>query len=196
MRSIVPFDQLKRDTILHVQQFSGYALEVRPLSLTRDIPVLHKWVNMEYAKTFWQMDGSYKRLYNHYEQFLASGLGGSLMFFYPGNPMPVAQMDYYNPKLDEVGSMYEVQDEDIGIHLLMGPPTNPVSRLTINVMICGISYLLVSGAKRIIGEPDADNKNANQLVKRVGFQFMKPITLSYKTANLYILEKTEFLKRL
>lgn len=194
MQSIKPFDELKRTIILYVQQFSSYTLEVRPLSLTRDIPVLHKWVNMEYAKAFWQMDGSYKKLYNHYEQFLASGLGGSLMFFYPGNSMPIAQMDFYNPKLDEVGDMYEVQEDDIGIHLLMGPPINPVTGLTTNVMRCGISYLFESGAKRIIGEPDANNKNANELVKRVGFQLIKPVTLSYKTANLYILEKTEFLK--
>lgn len=196
MRSILPFDELKRTILLHVQQFSSYALEVRPLSLTRDIPVLHKWVNMKYAKTFWQMDGSYKRLFNHYEQFLASGLGDSLMFFYPGNPMPVAQMDFYNPKLDEVGNMYEVHEDDVGVHLLMGPPTNPVKGLTTNVMRCGISYLFESGAKRIIGEPDKNSINANELVKRVGFQFIKSVELSYKTANLYILEKTEFLKRL
>lgn len=195
MRSIVPFDELKRTTVLHVQQFSAYTLEVRPLSLTRDIPVLHKWVNMEYAKTFWQMEGSYKKLYNHYEHFLASGLGDSLMFFYQGNPKPVGQMDFYNPRLDEVGSRYEVGEDDIGVHLLMGPPTNPVKGLTTNVMRCGISYLFESGAKRIIGEPDAGNVNANELVKRIGFRFIKPITLSYKTANLYILEKTEFLKK-
>ncbi|MCH5719932.1 GNAT family N-acetyltransferase [Niabella hibiscisoli] len=195
MRPIAPMDELKRKIVLHVQQFPNYTLEVRPLSLTRDIPVLHKWVNMEYAKTFWQMDGSYKKLYHHYEQFLASGLGDSLMFFYQGNPMPVAQMDFYNPKLDEVGDKYEVQEDDIGVHLLMGPPINPVQGLTTHVMLCGISYLFISGAKRIIGEPDASNINANELVKRVGFQFVKPITLSYKTANLYFLEKTEFLKR-
>lgn len=195
MRFIEPFDELNRKNVLHVQQFPGYALEIRPLSLTRDIPVLHKWVNMDYAKTFWQMQGSYKKIYRHYEQFLASGLGDSLMFFYPGNPMPVAQIDFYNPKLDEVGSMYEVQEDDIGVHLLMGPPTNPVHGLTTNVMLCGISYLFTLGAKRIIGEPDAHNKGANELVRNVGFQFIKPISLSYKTGNLYILEKNEFLKR-
>lgn len=192
MRFIAPFDELKRKTVLHVQQFSNYTLEIRPLSLTRDIAVIHKWVNMDYAKTFWQMAGSYDQVYHHYEQFLSSGLGDSLMFFYAGNPDPIAQMDFYNPLLDEVGAMYETQEDDIGVHLLMGPATTPVKGLTTNVMLCGISYLFILGAKRIIGEPDMNNKNANELVKRVGFQFIKPVSLSYKKANLYILEKANF----
>jgi hypothetical protein len=169
MHFIAPFDEFKRETVLHVQQFPDYTLEIRPLSLTRDIAVLHRWVNMDYAKTFWQMEGSYARIYHHYEKFLASGLGDSLMFFYPGN---------------------------IGIHLLMGPPTSPVKGLTTHVMLCGISYLFILGAQRIIGEPDINNTNANELVKRAGFEFVKPITLSYKTANLYFLEKANFLKKL
>jgi RimJ/RimL family protein N-acetyltransferase len=196
MHFIAPFDEFKRETVLHVQQFPDYTLEIRPLSLTRDIAVLHRWVNMDYAKTFWQMEGSYARIYHHYEKFLASGLGDSLMFFYPGNPAPIAQMDFYHPGLDEVGTRYEVKEGDIGIHLLMGPPTSPVKGLTTHVMLCGISYLFILGAQRIIGEPDINNTNANELVKRAGFEFVKPITLSYKTANLYFLEKANFLKKL
>lgn len=196
MRFIAPFDDLKRKTVLHVQQFSDYRLEIRPLSLTRDITVLHQWVNMDYTKKFWQMEGSYTQIYHHYDKFLSSGAGDSLMFFFSGSSTPVAQVDFYNPMLDELGTMYDVQEDDIGIHLLMGPPVQPVKGLTTNVMLCCISYLFIMGAKRIIGEPDMNNEKANKLVKRVGFEFVKPVTLSYKTANLYFLEKDQFLKRL
>lgn len=185
---IEPFDELKRKVVLHVQPFAHYSLEIRALSLTRDIPVIHKWVNMDYAKAFWQMQGPYKEFYHHYEKFLSGGLGSSIVFFFPGDINPVAQMDFYNAQLDEVGAMYESQPDDIGIHLLMGPNTKRVKGLTTSVMVSGISYLFSIGAKRIIGEPDVNNVNANQLVKRLGFQLVKRVQLSYKSANLYLLE--------
>ncbi|GAB3025323.1 hypothetical protein GCM10027051_32540 [Niabella terrae] len=193
MTHLQPFDQLKRKIILYRKSFDEYSLEVRPLSLTRDIKFIHKWVNMDYTQAFWQMGGSFEKVRQHYESLLETGEGYSIVFFIQGRKVPVALMDIYFPYTDEIGTMYDVDAEDTGVHLLMGPADAPIGGLTTNVMKTGLSFIFSLGPSRVIGEPDARNKKANDLVKRVGFKFIKPVTMSYKTANLYILERDDFL---
>ena len=55
-------------------------------------------------------------------------------------------------------------------------------------------YFSFPKSKRMFGEPDEENIKANQLVEKAGFQFVKPITMSYKRANLWVCTREEFLK--
>ncbi len=194
MEELTPVDNLRRKIVLYKKDFGGYVIKVKPLCLTRDIRPIHQWVNMEYTKTFWQMDWPYAKIYHHYRCFINSGLGYSLMFFIDDIKRPVALMDCYLAHADEVGKLYEVAPEDFGVHMLMAPQKNKISRLSTNVMITGLSFLFSLGVERIIGEPDARNSSANELVKRVGFRFVKEIEMSYKKANLYFCDKKDFLK--
>jgi len=50
-------------------------------------------------------------------------------------------------------------------------------------------YFSFSLSKKLYGEPDKENLLANLLARKVGFQFIKEVTLSYKTANLYLISK-------
>lgn len=194
MEDLSPVDNLRRQIILFQKNCGHLTIKVKPLCLTRDIRPLHRWMNMEYAKLFWQMNWPYSKLYKHYEWFINSGIGYPLMFFINNKIRPVALMDVYLARKDEVAQHYDAGAEDFGVHLLMGPNNKRIPALTTNIMITGLSFLFSLGVERIIGEPDVNNKNANALVKRVGFKWIKQIELSYKTANLYFCEKKEFLK--
>lgn len=168
-------------------------LTLKPLHLPRDINIIHQWVNQPNARTFWQMDGPLETLYHYYEDFLSSGTGYSLMCYLDNHP--VAQVDYYKASEDEVGSHFEYKDTDFGIHLLMGEYKNPVAKLSRDVMITALAFLFTLDIDRVVGEPDALNLKANKLVEDVGFRFIKAIRMSYKNANLYIYNKTDFLDR-
>jgi Acetyltransferase (GNAT) domain len=168
-------------------------LVIKPLHLPRDIDVIHQWVNQPHAKAFWQMDGPVEALYHHYEHFLSSGTGYSLMCFLDNQP--VSQVDYYKVSGDEVRNHFDYRETDFGIHLLMGKYNSPVADLSRNVMITALAFLFTLDIGRVIGEPDALNVKANKLVEDVGFHFIKPIRMSYKTANLYIYDKADFMDR-
>lgn len=164
------------------------------MCLSRDMRTIHKWVNLDYAKRFWQMDYTYGKLYKHYEAFLDRRVGGSLTFFMDNRKRPLALMDFYQVIVDEIGSFYEAGPEDVGIHFLMAPIKKKVPGLSRNVLLTGLSYLFSLGVERIVGEPDARNEKANQLVTSVGFTFIKEIQMSYKRAHLYLYERNDFLK--
>ncbi|MFT4093436.1 MAG: acetyltransferase, partial [Niabella sp.] len=43
-------------------------LYIRSLQLEKDLPLIHKWVNMPYSSRFWQMQGSMEALYEYYQK--------------------------------------------------------------------------------------------------------------------------------
>jgi len=188
------FSELMKDIILFRRKLpDGKELIIKPLHLPRDINMIHKWVNRPEAKTFWQMDGSIEDLYRHYEEFLNAGTGYSLMCFL--DDKPVAQIDFYKVATDEVKEHFDYKETDFGIHLLMGKYNTPVADLTRNVMITALAFLFTLDIGRVVGEPDARNTKANKLVMDVGFNFVKTIQMSYKTANLYLYDKADFISR-
>jgi hypothetical protein len=77
----------------------------------------------------------------------------------------------------------------------MGNYNEPIAHLTRDVMVTALAFLFTLDIERIIGEPDVQNDKANKLVIDVGFRFIKPIQMSYKTANLYIFDKADFIRR-
>lgn len=168
-------------------------LIIKPLHLPRDINTIHQWTSQPSAKPFWQMDGPVEDLYTHYELFLNAGTGYSLMCFLEDNP--IAQIDYYKVAADEVKEHFDYKETDFGIHLLMGNYSEPIPHLTRDVMITALAFLFTLDIDRVIGEPDAQNEKANKLVVDVGFRFIKTIQMSYKTANLYMFNKADFINR-
>lgn len=189
------FSEPMKDIILFRRKLpgTGKALVVRPLHLPRDIHIIHRWVNQPRAKQFWQMDGPVQDLYRHYELLLNAGSGYSLMCFLEDKP--VAQVDYYKVATDEVKEHLHYRETDFGIHLIMGNYEEPVAHLTREVMITALGFLFTLDIDRVIGEPDVRNEKANKLVTDVGFRFIKTIQMSYKTANLYLFDKADFIKR-
>lgn len=182
----------KKNIELFKRNFEDYTITIKPFSLIDHLDILYDWVNREYAKKFWGMHGSKKELYQHYDEFLESGRGYSLLFFI--GKKPVAFVDYYQVQEDEVIKFYDFKESDFGIHLLMAPISGaPISELSKNVMITCLSFMFNLNVDRVIGEPDINNKPANELVKKVGFRFLKEIEMSYKKANLYYYNKADFI---
>ena len=154
-------------------------------------PMIFSWVQLPYAKKFWQMDHlSMEELHAHYVQVLQSTHNDSLIGYFDGKP--VCQAELYYCLHDEISHHYQAGPGDIGIHFLMAPVTEKkIDNLSAIMMKSIIRALFTAaGVERIMGEPDIQNQKANTLVQKAGFVFKKKITMSYKQANLYECTRT------
>jgi len=166
-------------------------ISFRSLKLDSDLSMIHDWVNREYSRAFWQMNGSRDLLESTYKNILCDPHSHS--FIGSLNGQPTCQIDLYQVLVDELRSHVNAEDNDCGLHLLMSPPnqrkkdTTPLFFKTFLAF-----YFSFPEAERMFGEPDRENIKSNNLVTDTGFKFIKQIELSYKTANLYCLTKTQF----
>lgn len=161
------------------------------LDINKHLPTIYQWVNMPYSFEFWQMHGEYKALENVYETILEHRSAHSFVGYY-GDRM-VCQIDVYMVGADELSFHIPEETSHCGFHLLMAPNEKPIKGLTSGIIKSFLNYYFSFGeAKKMFGEPDMKNEKSIALIKKAGFQFLKRVTLSYKTAELYCLHKSSF----
>ncbi|WP_160712894.1 GNAT family N-acetyltransferase [Chitinophaga solisilvae] len=162
----------------------GFTVSLRPLCLATDLPLIHHWVNLPYARRFWQMNMSREQLSDIYTRIQSGDIATSYLCLL--NDHPVSQIEIYQAQYDEISRCYEAQPGDYGIHLLMAPKRSTISGLTISVFTACLEFMFsFPEIRRIIGEPDIENERANRLVQKAGFVWQQAVTMSYKRANLY-----------
>ncbi len=174
--------------ILALQNLSGNngTIYWEHINLQKHLPKLYQWVGLPYAHRYWQMDHlSFDEFYAHYENTLAIGHATSLIGYYEGEM--ICQVDVYKCFHDEIAAHYPANIWDLGIHFLMAPIKHqPKPGLSVALMQSALRLLFsIQEVNKIMGEPDATNTKANELVRKAGFHFLHSITMSYKTANLY-----------
>ncbi|MYT72988.1 GNAT family N-acetyltransferase [Streptomyces sp. SID8367] len=157
-----------------------------------DIDILHAWVSEERA-TFWGMTGlardDVRDIYAH-----MATLDTHHAFLVRLDGVPVALFQTYEPEADRVSECYEVQDGDVGAHLLVGPPAGEAGArhgFTGALVDVLVSYALDGlGKKRIVVEPDARNAKAIALFARSGFELVGEIVLpEVDLPEVYLPEK-------
>jgi RimJ/RimL family protein N-acetyltransferase len=176
----------------YISELSG-TFSLRSVALASDGDMLVNWVNQPYAKQFWQMEGDAGKWLQTYEQVLANPCAHA--FIGCLDETPICQLDLYSVHADELGQHIEANSGDAGFHILMGPPRE---------MQKGFSFYAIKGLQEyyfsfdtsgdLYAEPDQENYHANRLAINTGFRFINTVTLSYKTANVYRITRTEFLK--
>lgn len=179
------FKPSDHEKTLFIKYTEAGALHVRSLQLPSDLDTLYDWVNRDYSRQFWQMNGSKKVLLDTYAGLLENPAAHSFLLLL--NQQPVAQVDLYLVQSDELGKHVAATGSDCGMHLLMLPPRESFKGLSREALRCFIEfYFSFSTAGNLYAEPDRENEKANLLAKKAGFQFLKTVELSYKTANLYV----------
>lgn len=181
----------KTDKILYRTKQDRDEISFRSLLPQNDINFLYTWVHLPYSKTFWQQDVSKGNLLALYKETIANPMQHS--FIGLCNGQPVCQIDLYAVETDELSGHIPCQQNDCGFHLLMHPPKQSKKGLSLLMLRHFIEfYFSFPQGERLFAEPDRENNLANLLAKKAGFQLLKSIQLSYKTANLYCITKQEF----
>jgi hypothetical protein len=163
-------------------------ISFRSLDISKDIDLIHKWANKEYAKRFWKLEGTKSIVTHVYNAVLKNPHAHSFIGIV--NDHPFCQIDVYALHADEVGEHVACVPEDCGMHLLMCPPRE-MKRGWSRAALLGFLefYFSFPQAQRLFVEPDRQNFYANKLATSVGFIFLETIELSDKVANLYVFER-------
>lgn len=165
----------------------------RCLDATADAPFLHSWVTRPYASFWGMLSASVDDVAEEYARIQASGNHHALLGLDDG--VPAFLMEEYLPASSPLAGVYPVQPGDIGMHLLVAPPSaGPKPGYTAAVMDAVLDRLFAtSGVARIVVEPDARNTRIHSLNRRFGFQPAGIVTLPDKAALLSFCTRADYL---
>lgn len=166
-------------------------ISFRSMNLDTDLEMIHQWVNMDYTQKFWRLEGSSEKLYNLYYSIQRNSNGHSYIGLLDGSP--VCQLDVYRVMADEINATISSGIHDCGFHLMMAPNKHPVKGLTVEVVKSFLFHFFSFNTPAVMyAEPDIRNQRSNQLLQRLGFEYLYPVKMSYKEAYLYSITKQKF----
>lgn len=195
MNSIIthPENDVVSDVVF-VKTIPGLGVfELRPLDMELDIPIIHNWVNRDYA-VYWEMNGfSVEEVKNTYYNIQEK----AQVYIGKFNNNVAFLLECYNPEDDIVGKYYESQKGDKGMHILVAPSEKPIPNFTWNIFTVILDFIFSDGKnQRIVVEPDARNHKIHLLNKRAGFVFQRVLDLPHKQAHLEFCTREDYYKAL
>ncbi|BCW43057.1 GNAT family N-acetyltransferase [Arthrobacter sp. StoSoilB5] len=149
----------------------------RPVDPLADAPTLHSWVSQEYARFWGMVSATEQDVVEEYSKIAESGHHQAFLGLDDG--LPAFLMERYRPESSPLADVYEVQTGDVGMHLLVSPPSGkPQPGYTTAVMQSVMTELFHDPAtQRIVVEPDARNHKIHVLNEKVGFRPHAVVTL-------------------
>lgn len=163
-----------------------------PFDLDRDFPLLHAWVTNPRAR-YWgladataeQVRAEYVKLTTdpHYDVWLGLDDDGAPLFL----------AETYEPAHSELAPHYDVRPGDIGMHVLVAPPSVKRAGLTSAVMRAVMDFCFADPRiDRVVVEPDVDNAAIHRKNAEVGFVVVKDVPLHGKTGRLSFCTRTAY----
>jgi hypothetical protein len=165
----------------------------RCLDARADAPLLHSWVTQPYASFWGMLSASVDGVVEEYSKIQASGNHHALLGLDGG--VPAFLMEEYLPASSPLAGVYAVQAGDMGMHLLVAPPSGgPRPGYTAAVMDAVLDRLFRKpGVERVVVEPDAGNSKIHALNARLGFQPAGVVGLPDKQALLSFCSRSDYL---
>jgi len=183
---------VSRETV-HEEVVDGFGtVRILPLDAKGDAELIHGWVSEERA-SFWGMNGLTRDqvadIYAHMDT-----LDTHHAFLMLKDGTPAALLQTYEPEADRVSECYDVQPGDIGIHLLLAPPTatgGPRSGWTAGLVAAVTAYAFRTlDRRRIVVDPDVRNEKAIARFVKQGFDAGSAVVLpEIDLPDVYLPEK-------
>jgi hypothetical protein len=169
-------------------------LSLRPFDLAEDVTTLHSWVTQPYARYWGLLTASVADVHAEYLRIAESAHHQAFLGEHDGRPAFL--MERYEPAYDAVGRTYDVAPGDIGMHVLVGPPTVPTAPIPgftgavfETIMDSLFSDPLVD---RVVVEPDVRNVKIQALNARMGFRKHSIVALQDKQAWLSFCTRDQY----
>ncbi|MGC5379157.1 GNAT family N-acetyltransferase [Micromonospora sp. DT68] len=161
---------------------------IRPVRPDEDADLLHGWVTQERARFWGMLDASRERVHEIYAYLDSLDTHHAYLVHRDGVPAALAQT--YQPEADPVGECYEVRPGDVGVHLLIGPPSTVEPGFTGALFGAILDFVLADPTRqRIVMEPDARNDRMIERLLRTGFRPGPLVNLPDKRARLFFLDR-------
>jgi siderophore synthetase component len=157
---------------------------LRPFDVDADVERLHRWVTHP-RSTYWGLGGaSPEEVRREYEHLCADPHHGVWLGLLDGVPTFLAET--YDPARHELAAHLQVVPGDIGMHVLVAPPSGPPRPgLTDLVMAAVLRFCWsLPGARRVVVEPDVRNTAIHAKNAAAGFEIDSVVSLSDKRALL------------
>ncbi|WP_292009875.1 GNAT family N-acetyltransferase [Chryseobacterium sp.] len=180
----------EKGELVHKRYFENSVMEIgiRAFDIDTDLDILYEWVNKDYAKKFWEMDGPIEELEEAYIKLL--GVDYSHPYIGTLNGEPIFTLELYWAVKDEVGKYYPFHPGDYGFHMLIAPAKKKINNFSYYALtMCMEHFFSHSQVHRMIGEASVDHAGTHNLITKVGCEFSKALTLPYKTSNLTFLNR-------
>ncbi|GIG41429.1 GNAT family N-acetyltransferase [Cellulomonas phragmiteti] len=195
-----PWAGLPGGTVLDERTVDGLGvLSTALLDLDADLATLHAWCTAR-GTGFWGLgDLGVDDLRDTYAGLAAIDHHHALLVRLDGTRVALVQA--YEPAHDPVGDVYDVQPGDLGMHVLVGarptrrgpaadggrrPGGGTPGRGYADRLVTTLAQVLadLTGATRIVGEPDARNAAMLRLAERTGAVLGPEVDLPTKRARL------------
>lgn len=165
---------------------------IKPMNLDKELGILHKWLNMNYAK-FWMLQGTTQEQvrteFEHMEK------QGNRFFIGEFEGSPAFMAVFYDASKDQISNYYNYKKGDFGMHVLVAPAEKPIHGFTWNVFKTIMEFMFsYEEVKRVVVEPDRDNEKIHKLNKRAGFEYLKEVKLPEKWASLALCTRKQYLQ--
>lgn len=176
--------------VVHKRYFNEGTMEIaiRGFDINTDLETLHEWVNLEYTKKFWEMDGPIEELEREYIKHL--GVDYSHPYIGTLDGEPIFTLELYWAVKDIVGKYYPFHPGDYGFHMLIAPAKKRIPNFSYYALtMCMEHFFSYSQVHRMIGEASSEHMGTHNLITKVGCEFDKALVLPYKTSNLTFLTR-------
>lgn len=178
----------------HFDAVIDKTISFREVTLERDLPMLHSWMQEDHVIPYWQLNKSIDDYEDHLRTFLKDDHQKLLIGELDG--IPVSYWEAYWVSGDIIGRFYPFHQDDQGIHLLIGPKHYLGKGLIYPLLLTILHHLFQhSETKRIVAEPDIRNKKMIHVFKKCGFHELKKVQLPDKTGLLLACAREDFERR-
>ncbi|WP_181349693.1 GNAT family N-acetyltransferase [Thalassobacillus sp. CUG 92003] len=166
-------------------------ISFRPFEVNRDIGLLHRWMHHDHVIPFWQLNLPFDRFQNHVERALADR--HQSLYIGELDGVPMSYWESYWAKQDVVGSTFNPEPSDQGVHLLIGDQRYLGKGLALPLLRAMVAFQFTHpDTNRVIAEPDIRNEKMIHVFEKCGFTPVKSIELPDKTGLLMWCEREQF----
>ena len=183
---ITATSQASKKEIVYKKHFHhpSFTVSLRPFCITRDMPAIYSWI--------WKLRRAINAVAISYLYADHSDFTRSFMVVV-NNRTPVCQIDICNADKDELYDLYPASPGDYIIRLLMNTNKKAVRELHIKALQTSIEYFfLFPEIRKIIAQPEADNKLYNEILYKSGFQFEDQVYNQYTLSNVFVCTRESF----
>lgn len=171
---------------------NGHVYGVKQVCYPDDLPLLYKWMHAEHVIPQWQLNKPELELHIFFEKMLADD--HQRLYLLTLDDRPIGYTELYECQRDRIARYYNVQQHDMGLHLLFGE-TDVLRKGHFRPVLTLLAEHIFRSdqqVNKIIIEPDCEVTAFQRAASDLALEENKKIQLPEKKASLYFWFRNSF----